>query len=81
MAWPRDWDGEIVYQFARAPRHADVAQQLLDAGKAYRCYCSPEELDEMRKAAQAAGKPMRYDGRWRDRDPKDAPPASSPSSA
>ncbi len=73
-----DWDGEIVYQFARAPRHAEVAQQLLDAGKAYRCYCSVEELDEMRKAAQAAGKPMKYDGRWRDRDPKDAPAGVKP---
>ncbi len=73
-----NWDGEIVYQFARAPRHAEVALQLLEAGKAYRCYCSPEELDEMRKAAQAAGKPMKYDGRWRDRDPKDAPAGVKP---
>ncbi|WP_374652676.1 glutamate--tRNA ligase [Dongia sp.] len=72
------WDGEIVYQFARAPRHAEVALQLLGAGKAYRCYCSPEELDEMRKAAQAAGKPMKYDGRWRDRDPKEAPAGAKP---
>jgi glutamyl-tRNA synthetase len=72
------WDGEITYQFARAPRHAEVALQLLEAGKAYRCYCSPEELDEMRKAAQAAGKPMKYDGRWRDRDPKDAPAGVKP---
>ena len=72
------WDGEITYQFARAPRHAEVAMQLLEAGKAYRCYCSPEELDEMRKAAQAAGKPMKYDGRWRDRDPKDAPAGVKP---
>jgi len=72
------WDGEITYQFARAPRHAEVALQMLEAGKAYRCYCSPEELDEMRKAAQAAGKPMKYDGRWRDRDPKDAPAGVKP---
>jgi glutamyl-tRNA synthetase len=72
------WDGEITYQFARAPRHAEVALQLLEVGKAYRCYCSPEELDEMRKAAQAAGKPMKYDGRWRDRDPKDAPAGVKP---
>lgn len=73
-----NWDGEIVYQFARAKRHAEVAQQMLDAGKAYRCYCSVEELDEMRKAAQAAGKPMKYDGRWRDRDPKDTPAGIKP---
>ena len=72
------WDGEIVFQFARAPRHAEVAMQMLEAGKAYRCYCSPEELDEMRKAAQAAGKPMKYDGRWRERDAKDAPAGVKP---
>jgi glutamyl-tRNA synthetase len=73
-----DWDGEVVYQFARAPRHAAVVKELLAAGKAYPCYCSVEELDEMRKAAQAAGKPMKYDGRWRDRDPKDAPAGVKP---
>jgi glutamyl-tRNA synthetase len=73
-----DWDGEIVYQFARAPRHAEIVRELLAAGKAYPCYCSVEELDEMRKAAQAAGKPMKYDGRWRDRDPKDAPEGVKP---
>jgi len=72
------WDGDVTYQFARAPRHAEVALQMLAAGKAYRCYSSPEELDEMRKAAQAAGKPMKYDGRWRDRDPKDAPAGVKP---
>ena len=72
------WDGDITYQFARAPRHAEVAMQMLETGKAYRCYCSPEELDEMRKAAQAAGKPMKYDGRWRDRDAKDAPAGVKP---
>src|SRR5262245_8437628 len=69
-----DWDGPEVYQFARMDRHAQVARDLLAAGKAYYCYASPEELDEMRAAAKAAGKPMRYDGRWRDRDPKEAPP-------
>ncbi|MBL8709792.1 MAG: glutamate--tRNA ligase [Rhodospirillaceae bacterium] len=73
-----DWDGEVVYQFARAPRHAEVVSQLLAAGKAYPCYCSVEELEEMRKAAMVAGKPMKYDGRWRDRDPKDAPAGVKP---
>ncbi|TDQ77727.1 glutamyl-tRNA synthetase [Dongia mobilis] len=72
------WDGEIVFQFARAPRHAAVVQELLAAGKAYPCYCSVEELEEMRKAAMAAGKPMKYDGRWRDRDPGDAPAGVKP---
>jgi glutamyl-tRNA synthetase len=79
MKWLElDWDGEIVFQFARAPRHAAVVEELLAAGKAYPCYCSVEELEEMRKAAMAAGKPMKYDGRWRDRDPKDAPAGVKP---
>jgi glutamyl-tRNA synthetase len=72
------WDGDVTYQFARAARHAEVANQMLAAGNAYHCYCSPQELDEMRAAQKAAGKPMRYDGRWRDRDPKDAPPGIKP---
>ena len=67
------WDGEVTYQFARAARHAEVARQMLANGHAYHCYASPAELEEMRAALKAAGKPMRYDGRWRDRDPKDAP--------
>ena len=73
-----DWDGEIVFQFARAERHAEVARELLAKGKAYHCYCTPDELNEMREAARAAGKPVRYDGRWRDRDPKDAPAGIKP---
>jgi glutamyl-tRNA synthetase len=73
-----DWDGDVVYQFARAARHAEVANKMLAEGKAYRCYCSVEELEQMRKAAMAAGKPVRYDGRWRDRDPKDAPEGVKP---
>lgn len=67
------WDGEVTYQFSRAARHAEVANEMLAKGHAYHCYASPQELDEMRAAQKAAGKPMRYDGRWRDRDPKDAP--------
>ncbi|CAN5769648.1 glutamate--tRNA ligase [soil metagenome] len=73
-----DWDGEVVYQFARAARHAEVAQQMLANGKAYHCYASPQELEEMRNAQRAAGVPMRYDGRWRDRRPEDAPPGVAP---
>ncbi|MCK6443584.1 glutamate--tRNA ligase [Elstera cyanobacteriorum] len=68
-----DWDGEVVYQFARAARHAEVANELLAQGRAYRCYATPEELDAMREAQRAAGQPVRYDGRWRDRDPSEAP--------
>lgn len=73
-----DWDGEPVFQFARMSRHAEVAQKMLAEGKAYHCYCSPEELEEMRNKAKAEGRPMRYDGRWRDRDPKDAPAGVKP---
>ncbi len=71
-------DGEVTYQFSRAARHAEIAHQMLAAGNAYHCYCSPQELDEMRAAQKAAGKPMRYDGRWRDRDPKEAPAGVAP---
>ncbi len=68
-----DWDGDAIFQFARADRHAEVAYQLLAAGHAYKCYATSEELAELRAAQQAAKQPMRYDGRWRDRDPAEAP--------
>jgi glutamyl-tRNA synthetase len=71
-----DWDGEPIYQAARAQRHREVAAQLLADGKAYRCYASPEELSEMREAAKKAGRSKLYDGRWRDRDPSRRRPAS-----
>ncbi|MFZ9636207.1 MAG: glutamate--tRNA ligase, partial [Alphaproteobacteria bacterium] len=73
-----DWDDEVVHQFARARRHAEIAEELLRQGKAYRCYCTPEELEDMRAKARAEGRPPRYDGRWRDRDPKDAPAGVAP---
>lgn len=72
------WDEPEIYQSARAERHAEVAHALLEAGQAYRCYASKEELDEMRQRARAEGRPMRYDGRWRDRDPAEAPPGVDP---
>ncbi|HEY4123774.1 MAG TPA: glutamate--tRNA ligase [Rhizomicrobium sp.] len=67
------WDGQTVFQAARAGRHREVAEQLLAQGKAYRCYATSAELDEMRTKQRAEGKPIRYDGRWRDRDPAEAP--------
>ncbi|UZF93840.1 glutamate--tRNA ligase [Bosea sp. NBC_00550] len=73
-----DWDGQTVYQFQRAARHREVAEQMLAAGKAYHCYATPAELDEMREKARAEGKPLRYDGRWRDRDPATAPAGVKP---
>jgi glutamyl-tRNA synthetase len=72
------WDGEIVFQFARAARHRQIAEQLLAAGKAYRCYASPEELTAMREAARREGRTKLYDGRWRDRDSSEAPPGVKP---
>ncbi len=73
-----DWDGETVYQFARAARHREVAEQLLAAGHAYRCYASPDELTEMRETARREGRSKLYDGRWRDRDPSEAPAGVKP---
>jgi glutamyl-tRNA synthetase len=73
-----DWDGEPFMQFARAARHAEIANELLARGEAYYCYCSPEELAQMREEARAAGRPPRYDGRWRDRDPSEAPAGVAP---
>jgi glutamyl-tRNA synthetase len=78
-----DWlglerDGPIVYQSARMTRHAEVARQLLQAGKAYYCYCTPAELAREREQAKAEKRVWRYDGRWRDRDPSEAPPGVSP---
>jgi glutamyl-tRNA synthetase len=72
------WDGEVVYQFQQAARHREVAEQMLAAGKAYRCYASPEELTAMRERARAEGRTRLYDGRWRDRDPSDAPSGVKP---
>lgn len=66
-------DAEPVFQFARADRHKEVAYQLLENGHAYRCYATPEELAELREQQRAAKQPMRYDGRWRDRDVSEAP--------
>ena len=72
------WDGDIVMQFERAPRHAEVARQLLATGNAYYCYCTPAELEAMREKARAEGRSIRYDGTWRDRDPKEAPAGVKP---
>ncbi len=73
-----EWDGDVAYQFSRAARHREVAEQLLAAGQAYRCYASQQELDEMRERARREGRAKLYDGRWRDRDPAEAPPGVKP---
>ncbi|MGL4728763.1 MAG: glutamate--tRNA ligase [Bosea sp. (in: a-proteobacteria)] len=72
------WDGEPIYQFARAARHAEVAHKMLAEGSAYYCYASQQELEEMRELARAEKRTARYDGRWRDRDPATAPAGVKP---
>lgn len=71
-------DEPPVMQTAQEARHAEVARQLLAEGKAYQCFCTPEELAEMRETAMKEGRPPRYDGRWRDRDPAEAPAGVKP---
>jgi len=73
-----DWEGDAISQFERAPRHREIAEELVALGKAYYCYTTPEELEEMREKARAEGRPPRYDGRWRDRDPSEAPAGVKP---
>ena len=68
-----DWEGEPISQFAGADRHREIAEQLVKANKAYRCYATPQELDAMREKAKAEGRNPVYDGTWRDKDPSEAP--------
>lgn len=68
-----DWSGDVVYQFARAARHREAVERMLADGRAYRCYATAAELEEMRETARREGRAPRYDGRWRDRDPSEAP--------
>ncbi len=73
-----DWlglggDEPPVFQLARSERHAEVANQLLASGAAYRCYLTPEELAARRAAAQAERRPFRIDSEWRDAASGDAP--------
>ncbi len=73
-----DWDGETVHQFARAGRHREAAESLVASGRAYYAYDTAEELNAMRAAARAEGRFARYDGRWRDRSPAEAPAGVRP---
>ncbi|HST76785.1 MAG TPA: glutamate--tRNA ligase [Acetobacteraceae bacterium] len=78
-----DWlgltpDQPPVFQSTRAERHAEIARAMLERGAAYRCYTTQEELRLMREQAIAEKRPPRYDGRWRDRDPAEAPPGIAP---
>ena len=73
-----DHDGEVIYQFARATRHHEAVEGLVAQGRAYACYASQQELEDMREKARAEGRPPRYDGRWRDRKASDAPSGIKP---
>ena len=64
-----NWDDEPVFQFSRADRHVQVAEELISKGHAYKCYCTAEEIEEMRTKAKAEGRFVGYDGTWRDKDP------------
>jgi glutamyl-tRNA synthetase len=71
-------DEPPIFQSTREARHAEVAGEMVAAGRAYYCYCTAEELKAMREQAVAEGRSPRYDGRWRDRDPSEAPAGVSP---
>lgn len=73
-----DWDGDPISQFSRVERHQEVANMLLESGNAYKCFSSQEELEEMRELARQEKRSPRYDGRWRDRDPSEAPEGVTP---
>lgn len=74
-----DWDNQNApSQYECKDRHIEIANLLLEQGKAYKCYCSPEELDEMREKAKAEGAKVFYNRKWRDRDEKDAPVGVKP---
>jgi glutamyl-tRNA synthetase len=71
-------DEPPVFQSHHLARHAAIARELLERDAAYRCYCTPEELAAMRERARAEGRSTTYDGRWRERDPAEAPAGVAP---
>ena len=73
-----DHDGDIIFQSKGAKRHSALAHQLLNEGKAYYCYCTPEDLKKMREQARTEGRQMLYDRRWRDREQSEAPEGVAP---
>ncbi len=70
-----DYDEGPIYQMQRLERYHAVVEEMLAAGTAYKCYCTPDELDAMREAQRARGEKTRYDGRWRPAPGKTLPPA------
>jgi glutamyl-tRNA synthetase len=73
-----EWDGEPTYQFARAQRHREVAQELLRQGRAYQCFLTQADLEAIRAKATIEKRSLRIDSPWRDRDPKEAPVGVKP---
>ena len=74
LAWlGLDHDDDPLFQHEHGDRHKAVVQALVDSDRAYRCYCSPEELAAMREERMAAGEKTRYDRRWRHKGPDDWP--------
>lgn len=68
MTWLNlDWNRGPFFQTHCFDRYKQVIQQLIDTGHAYRCYCTPEEVDAMREELKAKGEKPRYNGLWRDR--------------
>ena len=72
------WDGEIIYQSKKQKRHSEIANELLDKGLAYKCFCSEDDLNKMREDAKILKKPFRYNRMWRDKNPNDAPKGVNP---
>ena len=70
-----DWDGEAVSQFARAPRHAEVAHEMLARGRAYKCFATAAEIEAFREAEKAAGRYPVFRSPWRDADTATHPDA------
>ena len=70
-----DWDGDAVSQFERAPRHAEVAHQMLAMGRAYKCFATQDEIEAFREAAKAQGQSTLYRSPWRDADASTHPDA------
>ena len=68
-----NWDDQIVYQSEQIERHKAIGKELLKLGYAYKCYCSPEELSEMRELAKKEKRAPKYNGKWRDKDSSEAP--------
>ena len=73
-----NWDDEVVYQSKKIQRHVEIGKKLLDMGHAYKCYCSPEELTEMRELAKKEKRAPKYNGKWRNRDASEAPKDINP---